>query len=221
MSDPTHPTPGEEPHVPLAPSPSPPVPPYGESSGAPPYNPPPWAGAPPYSPPSYNYPAEGASYEYATGPTDRLGRPLAEWWQRAVAIVIDGIILYVVFLILTALVGGSPTVTSQSGTVTVQSGNLIAAYLIELVVTLVYFGLLDGSAKGQTVGKLALGIATRDINTGGPIGLGRAVLRRFIYSILWVALFIPGLLNVLSPLWDGRRQAWHDKVASSDVVKIR
>jgi uncharacterized RDD family membrane protein YckC len=147
---------------------------------------------------------------------------LAEWWQRLVAIIIDGVILGIAFQILSVIFGGSRTVTYNSnGTTAVHAGTLIVAELIEIAIALVYFGLLDGSAKGQTVGKMAMGIATRDINNGGPIGVGRAVLRRFIYSILWLPLLIPGIINGLSPLWDARRQAWHDKVASSDVIKVR
>jgi uncharacterized RDD family membrane protein YckC len=147
---------------------------------------------------------------------------LAEWWQRAVAIIIDSVMLGIVFAILRSIFGAANTVVFNSnGTTTVRTGHLVIAEIIEIVLTLTYFAILDGSERGQTLGKMALGIATRDVSTGGPIGTGRALLRRFVYSILWVALFIPGLINVLSPLWDQRRQAWHDKAVSSDVIKTR
>ncbi|HEV3264145.1 MAG TPA: RDD family protein [Acidimicrobiales bacterium] len=195
--------------------------------GAPPYGTPPPPGAPgygasPYGAPPYGQPPAGAPYGYVTGPVDVLGRPLAEWWQRAVAIIIDSVMLGIIFAILRGIFGGGNTIVFNSnGTTTVHTGHLIIAEIIEVVLTLAYFGIFDGSAQGQTLGKMALGIATRDINTGGPIGPGRAVLRRFIYTILWALLFIPGLINVLSPLWDQRRQAWHDKAVSSDVIKTR
>lgn len=138
------------------------------------------------------------------------------------AIIIDSIMLGIVFAILRGIFGsGNTIVFNSNGTTTVHTGHLIIAEIIEFVLTLVYFGIFDGSQKGQTLGKMALGIATRDINTGGPIGTPRAVLRRFIYSLLFALLFIPGLINVLSPLWDKRRQAWHDKAVSSDVIKAR
>jgi uncharacterized RDD family membrane protein YckC len=139
-----------------------------------------------------------------------------------VAIIIDGIMLGVVFAILRGIFGGGNTIVFNSdGTTTVHTGHLIVAEIIEVLLTLAYFGIFDGSERGQTLGKMALGIATRDINTGGPIGPGRAVLRRLVYTILFALLFIPGLINVLSPLWDQRRQAWHDKAVSSDVIKVR
>jgi len=196
--------------------------PYGQTPpGAPEYGAPPY-GAPPYGAPPYGQPPAGAPYGYATGPVDGLGRPLAEWWQRAVAIIIDTIMLGVVFAILRGIFGGGNTIVFNSnGTTIVHTGHLVIAEIIEILLTLVYFGILDGSERGQTLGKMALGIATRDIDTGGRIGPWRAALRRFIYSVLWVIFFFPGLLNALWPLWDQRRQAWHDKAVRSDVIKIR
>ncbi len=179
-----------------------PLPPYGQ------YGPPP--GAPPYGP--------QGGYGLVPGPVDPLGRPLADWWQRAVAIIIDSIIVSIPSFILLAIVGGGST---SSGSGTAHPGAGVAGELLSLVITLAYFGWLDGSPSGQTVGKRLLGIATRDARTGGPVGTGRAVLRRFLYVILFALFFVPGVLNALSPLWDRRRQAWHDKAASSDVVKVR
>jgi uncharacterized RDD family membrane protein YckC len=88
------------------------------------------------------------------------------------------------------------------------------------VVSLGYFSFLDGGRRGQTVGKMAVGIAVRDIDTGGPIGAGRALLRRFIFFATYFGLIL-FVINALSPLWDRRRQAWHDKVVHSCVVNIR
>ncbi|MDA8057808.1 MAG: RDD family protein [Actinomycetota bacterium] len=215
MTDTTPPTPddGSE-----EPSGSPSAPGYGP----PPYSPPPYNepgygapgyGPPPYSPPPYNEPGYGLT----AGPADSLGRPLAAWWQRAVAIIVDMLILSVPTLIVSSLLNRSASgAAGTSGSVT---GPLVE--LISLAITLAYFGWLDGGQTGQTVGKRMLGIATRDANTGGPIGTWRAVLRRFIYVILFALFFVPGALNALSPLWDRRRQAWHDKAATSDVVRLR
>jgi uncharacterized RDD family membrane protein YckC len=91
--------------------------------------------------------------------------------------------------------------------------------VVWVTATLLYFGVLDG--RGQTVGKLALGIAVRSEATGHPIGVGRGMARRALYILLWAAFFIPGLLNALSPLWDRKRQAWHDHAVGSVVVKVR
>lgn len=164
----------------------------------------------------------GAPFGHGSGPADSQGRLLAEWWQRAVAIIIDVILLAIAYRLLSAVFATSTgVVTTSHGTSVVHTGHLVISELTELALTLVYFGILDGSSNGQTVGKLVMGIATRDVTTGGPIGPARAALRRFVYLILFFLLFLPGLINVLSPLWDKRRQAWHDKIGSSDVVKVR
>jgi uncharacterized RDD family membrane protein YckC len=84
---------------------------------------------------------------------------------------------------------------------------------------IIYFAILDG--QSQTLGKKVLRIAVRDQSSDQPIGFGRALGRWIIYLILWNVLFVPGLLNSLSPLWDSRRQAWHDHAVGSVVIKTR
>jgi uncharacterized RDD family membrane protein YckC len=46
------------------------------------------------------------------------------------------------------------------------------------------------------------------------------LLRRFVFVALFSLFLLPGVANVLAPLMDRRRQAWHDKVASSIVVVV-
>ncbi len=41
-----------------------------------------------------------------------------------------------------------------------------------------YYGIMNGSRRGQTVGKMALGIAVRDARTGQRIGFLAAALGR-------------------------------------------
>ena len=80
---------------------------------------------------------------------------------------------------------------------------------------------MNGSRRGQTVGKIALGIAVRDARTGGPIGFWRALGRNAITVVFRLLLYIPYILDSLAPLWDARRQAWHDKVVHSVVVDLK
>jgi uncharacterized RDD family membrane protein YckC len=185
-----------------------------------------WQRQEPEQPPAESYPPPPAGYSYLGATAGApAGVPLAagepaEWWRRAVAIILDGLVLIIPTLIITAPFGFNNTeIDPITGATTFDSGSFALSSLVSLAVTLVYFGLLDGSARGQSVGKMALGIRVRDVETGGPIGFGRAVLRRLVYSILWYLLVIPGLINALSPLWDARRQAWHDKAANTLVVR--
>jgi uncharacterized RDD family membrane protein YckC len=94
-------------------------------------------------------------------------------------------------------------------------------WLVFVVFGALYFGILNGRGNGQTPGNLAPGIAIRDQETGEPIGVNRGMLRWFVRFILYVALFIPGVVNDLFPLWDRKRQTIADKAARSVVIKVR
>jgi uncharacterized RDD family membrane protein YckC len=122
--------------------------------------------------------------------------PRASFGRRLVAVIVDSILLGIVFGIVYALV------------------DPVVANVLSLIGGLVYYGYLEGSASGQTVGKKALGIRVIDFQTGGPIGFGRALVRyigRIISSI-------PCLLGYLWMLWDREKQTWHDKIATTVVV---
>jgi uncharacterized RDD family membrane protein YckC len=92
----------------------------------------------------------------------------------------------------------------------------IAGNLIGLAIGIAYFGYLEGSNSGQTIGKRALGIRVIDFNTGGPIGFGRAVIRYFGR----IVSYIPCFLGFFWMLWDKERQCWHDKFATDVVVPV-
>ena len=193
--------------------------------------PPPGAQAP-GPPPSWgtpsNAPPPSSGYGYVPTPVDRLGRPLAAWWQRLVAIIIDGLILGVPRSILTVIIVGS---TASGGLYTSHwRASLILLAIVFVVIDLAYFALLNGSENGQTVGQMALGIAVRDEATGGRIDPVRAGLRILVLYpgivIGWLPIiggiaWVYTLVAALSPLWDKRRQGFHDKVTHTDVVKVR
>jgi uncharacterized RDD family membrane protein YckC len=99
------------------------------------------------------------------------------------------------------------------------NGTIAIAVLIGLlgfVAVLVYQARLLGGPSGATVGMKAVGIKAVDANTGGPIGGGRAIGRYLFGAIISGFIFYLGFLWML---WDGRKQTWHDKVASTIVVK--
>jgi uncharacterized RDD family membrane protein YckC len=127
-----------------------------------------------------------------TGPT---GGPRAGFWQRFFADVIDGFVLLVIYLI--------------SATALHTAGDAIF-----LVVSFVYFTLLEGGASGQTLGKRAMRIRVASLEGGYVIGYQRA----FIRTLGRIVSYIPFGLGYFWMLWSPERQTWHDMMSSSAVV---
>lgn len=73
----------------------------------------------------------------------------------------------------------------------------------------------EESSRGQTPGKMALGIRVTDPEGGNPSFL-RAVLREVIGK--WISSLIV-CLGYLWMLWDAEQQTWHDKIAGTHVER--
>jgi uncharacterized RDD family membrane protein YckC len=191
----------------------------------------PWAAPPAYPsyPPGYGPPGIApVGSAYAPDPNARvdgvLHLPLSPWWKRFLALLIDSMIIGAVLLIVLGIIGAASRHTNSSTTTqhTLPPGQAIIGFVTLFILAsiplMLYYGIMNGSKRGQTVGKMALGIVVRDARTGGPIGFWRGVGRYAITVVFYVVFFIPYVIDNLSPLWDGRRQAWHDHVVHSVVV---
>ena len=143
----------------------------------------------------------------AEEPVDVLGRPLAPWGERLGSFVIDELFVYVVAKLAVFALGLHHT---------------FGARLLWLIIAIAYYAVLNGSESGQTFGKRVFSIAVRDADTGGAIGAGGAALRYIVVGMYRIVLFFAVFtaLDGLWPLWDGRRQALHDKIAGSVVVRV-
>ena len=122
--------------------------------------------------------------------------PRSGFWRRFAAAFIDGIILSIVYFIISALISDN------------------AATGLNLVISAGYYTYLEGGASGQTLGKKALGIRVIDLSGGGPIGYGRGFIR-------WIGRIVSAIplgLGYFWMLWDKEKQTWHDKFAGSVVV---
>lgn len=80
------------------------------------------------------------------------------------------------------------------------------------------------AGRGQTLGKMIVGIKVVGLDSTAPIGFRRAFSRWAqlgMWTLFWWCLvgFVVQFLDSLSPTFDSRlRQAWHDKAASTVVV---
>ncbi len=197
----------------------------------PPEQPPAYGGGQQYPPPQYlppqapAYPV-GAYYAGpARGPAPGLG--YAGFWIRFVALLIDGIIVGIPLAILFFAAEASALTTYRDCVDTaISTGTLANACLspflgsigpfelLGLAVQVLYFTLL-WSRFGGTLGQRLLGLHVVDAATGKNIGFGRALGRFIGYVVSAICLYI----GLIWAAFDPRKQGWHDKMASTFVVR--
>ncbi len=99
------------------------------------------------------YPSQYAQQQ----PTAPSGQPLAEWWKRLLALILDGLILGVPLAIIAAIVlaaaGTETTIDRITGEIEDGAGLLVGAVLLvwglSIVANLVYYSVLNGSARAR------------------------------------------------------------------------
>jgi uncharacterized RDD family membrane protein YckC len=84
---------------------------------------------------------------------------------------------------------------------------------------LAYRVLLEGGSRGQTLGKLAVGIRVADLS-GGPLGYPRALGRVLIQVAAW-SVGCAWIVDYLWPIWDDDGQTLHDKAVGAVVIEAR
>lgn len=186
--------------------PPPPLPPGGQP---PQYIPPPA----PLAPPLAGYPAP----VYAS-----TSRPYGGFWIRLVARIIDGAILAlplgIVFGIIVFIAGGIAASTTDQNAQTAAGVGLLGAWLIVVLLatvgTIVYYIYFWGTS-GSTLGMRVFKLRVVDADTGGPIGMGRAIVRYLMSIVNTMACYIGWIWVAFDP----RKQGWHDKVANSVVIQ--
>ena len=129
---------------------------------------------------------------------------LAGFGRRLAAHVLD--LLWMIPLsIILGLIGD----TLQGGAMSL-GGEIMASLVVALIVVSFW------AERQATPGKLMLGLRIVDARTGGAVPVGK-LLTRYVGYILSA---IPLCLGYLWMLWDSRRQTWHDKMASTLVVRL-
>lgn len=134
---------------------------------------------------------------------DQVALHYASFWARFGAIFIYGLLMGAVQTLLIFTLGDGSF-----------EGQNLSARSLAVVFQLLYFTLMEGSARQATVGKIALGIKVGD-EYGNRISYGQA-LGRYLGKILSGLILLIGYLMVL---WDDRRQALHDKLANTYVYE--
>jgi uncharacterized RDD family membrane protein YckC len=130
----------------------------------------------------------------------------AGFWQRALAFLIDWLIVAVIAMPVIVVAFGAEYFSLDPVR---RAGDL----LIALVVGMIIVGFWRYC--GATPGKLAVGVKIVDARTGHPPSTGRLVVRLLCYLLSALPLYL-GFLWVAI---DRRKQGWHDKIAGTIVVQ--
>lgn len=189
------------------------------------------------------------------GPTTPDGVPLAGWWWRVLASLIDGAVVGIPAALITLpaqlqMQRRMTALDSELSGPNPDFGRYWHDYFdlfrdqLRWEWVIVALGIVYYAAmlrwKGATLGKLAVGLRVRLRERPGQLpwravalrvlitnGLG--VLPYILLALGWwpvaivvgvvLVIFVP--LDLLWPLWDPKRQALHDKIAATNVVKER
>ncbi len=127
------------------------------------------------------------------------------FWIRLRASIIDGIIIWFISFVLSPFLL-RPIIDPQFSAL---------SSIFWLPLTWLYYWLFTG-IKGQTLGKMVVGIKVVNAR-GDRVGLGIAALREIVGKTLSAIALCIGFLWVA---WDRQKQCWHDKIASTYVVKV-
>lgn len=191
------------------------------------------------------YPAQPAYGQYPATPD---GQRLAGWWQRVLATIVDFFLQVPLLLLaatpvvasqwdeltawfddlLDAAETGAPD-PPMPALFDLTTAPGLSFVLVMLAGSVLYSAVFLRWKQG-TPGKLALGLRVRRRDVPGPLPWATIALRVGFVTALSVLSNLPVagilvtlvmLLDYLWPLWDDKKQALHDKVAGTNVVRVR
>jgi uncharacterized RDD family membrane protein YckC len=169
----------------------------------------------------------------AGGPVSPFATPLpagryvlAGWWRRAIAHILDMVIIGIGAVILLVAITAPFSVgffaSDNTGFVALAVGAFLAIICVA-VVALLYAPALMARTNGRTLGRMATGI--RVVRASGePITFGFAMVREVLVKALLFGIAggitggIANLLDYLWPLWDEENRALHDFVVNTRTV---
>jgi uncharacterized RDD family membrane protein YckC len=159
------------------------------------------------------------------------GAPLAEFWQRLLAYLLDGLIVGAAVIVPLGVIVGvllvpyfmSPDPAAPPDPTLIPLLEVLAFAVIvslNLIASYVYFVRMC-HRTGQTIGKRVMNIRVVRGSDGGPIDLRTARRRWVVQHATAVLPFYFNVADGLWQLWDQPyRQCLHDKCAETVVVQV-
>ena len=139
-------------------------------------------------------------------------RNLASPGKRLAARIIDGALVLVAAVFLSAVIRGSDSFFLRFFLFMVVVFFLLLLYEPTLI-----------ALRGQTLGKAMMNVKVVGAEDGEIPGWGKSLGRWLLPGLLSLIPILGGLLSLLvyvSLLWDDRRQGWHDKTAATVVIDV-
>ena len=131
------------------------------------------------------------------------------FWIRLVAYIIDAIVLSVVVGIIAAIMGVNLFNPEHPEAAYDPTLNLIS-----LVISWLYFALMESSERGATLGKMAVGL--RVVSSGGQRLSFLNATGRYFAKLLSALILCIGSLMIA---FTDRKRGLHDMIAGTLVVK--
>lgn len=149
----------------------------------------------------------------------------AGFWLRFAAALVDGIIMTIVFIVITTITGlsffemlggemGTEEMTEEQ--MAAMTGGLGAIFLLSVLLPWLYFAVQESSANMATVGKKIIGIKVTDMH-GQRLTFLNATGRHFGKMLSGLILYIGYIMAGFTE----KKQALHDMMAGCLVVKSR
>ena len=136
----------------------------------------------------------------------------AGFWARLGATAIDSVLLLLITFPLTIAIYGWAYLQQTDVFSVAGPWDVIINWLAPAVATVLFWRFWNASP-----GKMALRLQVLDARTGGAMSTGQAIGRYFAY----LASGIPLFLGFVWIAFDPRKQGWHDKLASTVVVRAK
>lgn len=151
----------------------------------------------------------------AQGSTGRDESRYAGFWWRALALLVDVLVVQILSFLAGVLIGGAIFLFSSAP---LEQTNPYPPRWVVLMVNLtipwLYFALMESSRLQGTIGKRVTRLRVTDLD-GGRLSFGRATVRHFAKFISVLIIFIGFAMAGFTR----RKQGLHDMIAGALVVR--
>lgn len=133
----------------------------------------------------------------------------AGFWIRVWATIVDTILILLIIM---------PILITAYGWEYVEASHLLPVGVVDFLLTYVFPAasvVLFWRFKSATPGKMLVNARIVDAETGEKPSLGQFIGRYFAYLVSTLVL----LLGFVWVAFDHRKQGWHDKLASTVVIR--